>query len=175
MTKTKHLLLFFVTLLFLCSVSGCDKKDLPVGTGVEFYLVKSVSQTDPSAIVTEDRPFIPYSEIQSYNTVTYTYKVSDRVLSSFAEHQKTVEKNTGLALRGSLFVLKVNGEIIYTGMLWYDNLYDGIDSGIYIPAHIENNNMVVNLLHLDNKFPISDKRNDARILSVLREDGKLIE
>ena len=164
----KILLLIFAAILLLPCFSGCDKKDLSVGTGVEFYLLKSVSQTDPSAIETEDRPFIPYSEIQHYNPATYTYKVSKEIRKTYGDNTYHMEK---LAGRG--FVVKVNGETIYRGE-FINPISSYLGTGIKINSITETGDMLVYIIDLPSAG-VTDNRNNERILSVLRKDGKLIE
>lgn len=167
----KPIIILITSLLFLL-LNGCQKEEFSAGMGVEFYLVENYQLTesgaiDESTVVTQSKPSIYYSDILSYNSQKYTFEVSTKITNALGA-TKDIDKS----IIGKPFALKVNGEIIYTGFFW-SWFYSSFPIGIAAFTMYDTNDMRMELFDIDKNIP--DNRNDERILSVLRKDGKLIE
>jgi hypothetical protein len=161
----------FVILTVLLISTSCKKEKInpDAGTNVEFYLIDNYTTDQLDMPINEDSAtlndtvLISYSEIISYNSKTYEFKVSEEVLERLNYYQA--------------FAVTVDKEIIYTGYFWasFSSL---IVNWVVIDILFTENNM----LHVQLGYPgllegmsIPDRRNDTRILDVMQRDNKLIE
>ena len=158
-------------LSMLIMVSACDKEPINpnAGKNVEFYLLDN-DMTDiqdmaisPDIATLNDSVLIGYDDIISYNLKTYDFKVSGDVmerLNSYAAFAVTVDK-----------------EVIYTGYFWTSISSRIVNTIVIDLLFAEGNTLHVQLGYpgLMDGMTIQDKRNDPRILDVLRQDKKLIE
>ncbi|MDD3789350.1 MAG: hypothetical protein PHO94_11745 [Petrimonas sp.] len=176
MTNTKSALISIAVLLLLTGISGCENPEFPIGQGVEFYFIEKYALTDSttaidgSSIVCSNKPFITYSDIRWYDPTTYTFKLSRGTMKNW-DNLDYYEKE----LSGKNFVVKVKGESIYTGH-FQSNVSSFIGDGVILSwggNAFKNDELVMSVLMPFHDF--DDKRNDERILAVLRNDGKLKE
>jgi hypothetical protein len=174
--KIKVLAVFVLFML-----TGCDKNDDIQNNsdfGIEFYLLKEYKTEEnvcrckiiENTVKIEHEPLIKYSDIISYNKNTYTFIISDSII--------LYDPREYCPLLKKAFAVTIDKEVIYTGYFW---------SGF---SSLGCNWIIVDLLkyYWKNEFivelgypgiiigdTIPDKRNDPRILEVLRNDNKLIE
>lgn len=173
-------LIFYAALFIIVSslLAACDKNDDPerVTGGVELYLlesfetVESSCQIDNSTAVLKQDPFIKYSDFLSYNPEEYVFRVSE-------DAEETIE-NMEHPVNGVAFGVTADDELVYTGYFWpaHSSL---ICNWICIdPLSIyQGNELMVQMGYpgMMEGWEIPDKRNDPRILTIFRGDGKLIE
>lgn len=172
--KTK--LIFSIFGLFILIAFGC-KKDEPSETSdgkIELYLIDTYSkvghsyQIDESSVVTKDTPLISYSDILSYDSSEYAFELSDKALAAI--------KNLELSVYGLPFAIKANGTLIYTGYFWPSYSSASCDWVVIDPimANIGNKIQVrLGYPGLIQGQTIQDKRNDERIIQILKLDHKL--
>jgi len=146
----------------------------PVTGYVELYLLDSYKtigntrQIDESTVVTKATPLIEYSELLSYDTDKYVFKISDKA--------KTAINNIKHSVFGVPFAVKAGNEIIYTGYFWPGFSSCSCDWVVIDPIMIDmKGEMAVNLGYPGPSFEaaIPDKRNDKRILDIFANDHKL--
>ena len=166
-------LILFVSIYF----TSCEKDNTPSNAEVEFYLLSSFKTKDgtckiiDSSVIMSDSALIKYDEIISYNMRNYSFKISDRIadwLNDF-EHSR---------IHTRAFALTIDKEIIYTGYFWA-GFSSAMCGWIVIDPlnYSGNNELIVKLgypgLVVGDTIP--DKRNDKKLLDVLRMDNKLIK
>ncbi len=172
--KTK---LFYSVIALLALVAfGCEKnEDLPNSKGkIEVYLLESFSkvgnsyQINESSVITQSSPLIYYSDILSYDSSEFTYQLSDRA-------KKAIEK-LNLPLHGLAFAVMANGTLVYTGYFWPSYSSASCDWVVIDPIMTSfRKAMEVSLGYpglLQGQI-IPDKRNDARLINILKLDNKL--
>jgi len=167
-----------VTILALLSIISisCEKKNTVPKEGIHFYLLSDHESLDPlweideSTILLEEIPLIKYEDILSYDTKNHSFKIS----SAAQERLKGKESD----IHSRPFVLVANKEYIYTGYFWaaYSSAicpWLNID-----PIHAQ----YAGELRIELGYPwlmedmtIPDRRNDQRILNILKQDRKLTD
>jgi len=170
-----RLLLVSIAFLSVLSVS-CENKNTIDEGGIYIYLLADHESLDPlweideSTIVPEEKPIIQYEDILSYDSKSHTFKISSAAQESF--------KGTESSIHSRPFVLVANNEYIYTGYFWaaYSS---AICPWLTIdPIHAQyagELRIALGYPWLMEDMSIPDRRNDGRILNILRQDGKLIE
>jgi len=167
-----------IVFLILTTFISCSKDtdDIKAEGEIEFYLIKSfetIENTDEIielTVITNDEPLIKYSEIESYNPNTYTFKITDEARNQFKDFE--------LFPARAAFAIKVNKKIIYTG--YFIPCYSSVSCNWVVIDPIEinfENNMHVKLGYpgLPEGTSIPDKRNDEIIIAILKRDNKLVE
>ncbi len=143
---------------------------------MEFYLLEawenlnSTPAIDLGVHCSQEHPLLTYSELKSYNSKEYFFKVSDaaRELIEGMEH----------SVGGIAFAVTANDVVVYTG--YFVPCYSSVSvQWIVIDPlfwHLTNR-MYVNLGYPAQfeGFEIPDLRNDERILKIFRRDRKLVE
>jgi hypothetical protein len=166
-------ILFLVGLVFIISGS-CSKNtdDLPHNS-VDFYAISEYKTMDQSMAIIEstvrlsDSLFIPYAEIFSYNPADYTFTVSNRVSDHLSDFDR-------IPLARKPFAVVCDGEIIYSGYFWYSFMSSMCDWTIIDPIDYSGENKITVSLGYPADFSgVVDRRNDPRLLEVLRRHGKL--
>ncbi|MFC2112930.1 hypothetical protein ACFLTA_06655 [Bacteroidota bacterium] len=158
-------------LSMLIMISACDKESINpnAGKNVEFYLLDN-DMTDiydmaisPDIAILNDSVLIGYDDIISYNLKTYDFKVSGDVMERLNSYEA--------------FAVTVDKEVIYTGYFWTSISSRIVNTIVIDLVFTEENTLHVQLGYpgLMDGMTIQDKRNDPRILDVLRRDKKLIE
>lgn len=169
--------LIIPTLVFLSllSVSCEKKKTIPEG-GIHIYLLSNHESLDPlweigdSTIVPEESPIIGYEDILSYDQKSHAFKISSSAQASLKGKESDIH--------GRPFVLVADKEYIYTGYFWA-SYSSSICPWLTIdPIHAQ----YAGELRIELGYPwmmedmsIPDRRNDERILGILRQDRKLID
>lgn len=173
----KRLMKFFCFCVMAGTIfSSCQKNDQPLhrNGGVELYLLSSfktignTNQIDESTIISSPLPLVTYSEIQYYDATTCTFKISDSA--------KEAIKGIKHSVFGVAFALKVNQEVIYTGYFWPSYSSATCAWVVIDPFGINQNNEVdvrIGYPGLIAGQTIPDKRNDPRLLDILKRDNKL--
>jgi len=160
-----------LSIALLLLIAGCEqhKVNTESGSAVEFYLLDSYSTLENSSRIIEsgatlnDSALIAYDEIITYNSNSHEFRVAGEVIErlTFA----------------SAFAVTVDREIIYTGYIWAAYSSAIVDWIIIDQVFIKDNLLQVQLGYPGTLpgITIPDRRNDPRILEVLRRDKKLIE
>jgi predicted small secreted protein len=174
----RPILLIALFVLIQWCFTACDKKENtnPGNGEVELFLldsyktVGSTNQIDEKTVVTQASPLVAYSDIQSYDSRTCTFKLSDRAKEDI--------KNLEHSVHGIAFAVKANNVLVYTGYFWPSYSSASCDWVVADPGMLLlGNEISVRLgypgLHEGQIIP--DKRNDQRILDIFASDGKLIE
>lgn len=111
--------IYFLTIIFLgltLFLTGCEKEetDKAKGKDVELYLIESYETTDiqyqidENSVITKTNPLLYYSDFLFYDSNNYVFVIS--------EESKNRIKNLEYPVHGIPFALKVDNEIIYTGL-----------------------------------------------------------
>lgn len=172
----KATLLVSMVGLFILLAFGC-KKDEPSGASdgkIELYLIDTYSkigysyQIDESSVVTKNTPLISYADFLSYDSSEYTFELSDRALAAI--------KNLEHSVHGLPFAIKANDTLIYTGYFWPSYSSAGCDWVVIDPIMASIRNKIEVRLGYPGLIEgktIQDKRNDERIIRILKLDHKL--
>ena len=165
-------------LLFCCWIpSGCKKgNDTPEsGKKIEFYLLKSyakVAGSDAiaaSSMVLNDTALIKYGDILWYDTVNYTFKITDapaKWLNDFQHNQS----------HGKAFAVTVDKRILYTGYFWAGFSSASCNWIVVDPLNYSGKNELtvrIGYPGLMAGTTIPDHRNDTELLEILQADKKL--
>lgn len=155
---------------------GCEKDDKNSNGKVELYLLDTYSkignsfQIDEATIKTQVSPLINYADFISYDSINYTFELSDEA--------KNKIKNMKLSVHGVAFAIKANGTLIYSGYFWPSYSSANCDWIVIDPLMTSIGNKIrVNLGYpgLIQEQEIPDKRNDSRIIKIFESDNKLIK
>ncbi len=158
---------------------GCDQGSLDgiPGNSVDFYGLSNYQTLDQSMKIIEntvelnDSIIIPYAEIIAYQSKTHTFIITDYLSEILSDWE-----NNPLARKP--FAVVADREIIYTGYFWYGFMSSSCDWVIIDPIDDSDENKLTVQLGYPGIIAgdiIPDKRNDPRILDVLRHDGKLMD
>lgn len=167
------LLTLFISIYFI----SCEKDNTPSNAEVEFYLLSSFNTKNgtckiiDSSVIMSDTALIKYDEFFSYDMGDYSFKVSDRI----ADWLNDFENNR---IHSCAFALTIDKEIIYTGYFWAGFSSAMCDWIVIDPLNYSGKNELTVKLGYPGLVvgdTIPDKRNDKRLLDVLRMDNKLIE
>jgi hypothetical protein len=172
----KAKLIFSLFGLFLLFAYSCEKSESNANSNgrVELYLIHNYSRIDNSSqinentVVTEQAPLIHYSDIISYDSTECIFELSDRAIEAIKDLEHSVH---GLA-----FAIKANDTLIYTGYFWPSYSSASCDWLVIDPFMTSiGNNIQVRLGYpgLIQGQTIQDKRNDRRIIRILKHDNKL--
>ena len=164
-----------IIFIFSFSFNACYKTTDVEGE-VELYLIESFETTDgffkinESSVVTEDKPFIKYSELISYNSKKYYFEISESIRKNI--------KDSDQNLFSRAFAIKSNNKLVYTGYFWAGYSSQSVN---WITIDILST-YYGDKLWVDLGYPggfandsVLDKRNDNQILDIFRRDNKLIE
>jgi hypothetical protein len=172
----KAKLFFSLFGLFILTVYSCEKKEsnLYFNGRVELYLIQNYSKIDHSSqinentVVTEKAALIFYSDIISYDSTECIFELSDRAIEAI--------KGLKHSVNGLAFGIKVNDKLIYTGYFWPGYSSASCDWVVIDPFMTSIGNKIqVRLGYpgLVQGQTIQDKRNDGRIIQILKQDNKL--
>ncbi len=173
----KLLKIFFA--FFIATLVNCQKSttDVVIGDKLEFYLLENYTTVDNTMRIDESSAsissevLINYDDIISYNSSTYCLKVSPDIMEE-------LKVNDGFNYHTKAFAITIDREIIYTGYFWYA-FSSRICDWFVIDPILSNNEtgLKVSMAYPTNEYRISDvdKRNDSRILRLLKKDGKLVQ
>ncbi len=166
--------IFVYSIVALLSIStfGCNRETESNGK-VEFYLLDSFStlekscQINDTTVTTKSEVLVNYSDIISYDSDNYIFELSDAAVTKI--------KNLDYSVNGLAFAVKANEELIYTGYFW-----PGFSSAscawlVIDPISLSDGKAEVKLGY-PTLYPdqyIEDKRNDERIIDILKLDNKL--
>jgi hypothetical protein len=112
---------------------------------------------------------IKYDNIISYNPITYSFRISDSLITDSKDLGSLIQK---------AFAVTIDKRIIYTGYFWSGYLSNFVDWVVIDLLTYElNNELIVELGYgpIADGDSIPDKRNDERIIELLRKDNKIIE
>lgn len=173
--RMKKLNFYLLALLFVLS-TACENNlsQSDSEAKVELYLIETYTkheksmQIDEKSVVTKQQPLIAYNDITSYSSKEYKFELSENAIQSI--------KNLQAPVNGLAFAIKANNEIVYTGYFWPSYSSATCDCIVIDPLMIYGNNKI----HVELGYPglleemlIDDKRNDTRIISILKKDRKL--
>ena len=178
-TSMKRQILFFalfVTLNFI--FVACAKNDgtNPKDGSVELFLLNSYKtigstyQIDEKTIVTKSQPLVTYSDFQSYDPNTFTFKISNTAEEAI--------KSLDHSVHGIAFAIKANNVLIYSGYFWPSYSSASCSWVVIDPTRLSlDNELNVRLGYpgLIEGQVIPDNRNDKRILDIFTSDDKLIK
>lgn len=168
---------FFPGLLLILSIFlSCEKNNGDVSGDVELFLIESFETIDQScgieisSVEIKLEPLISYSEIKSYNSKKYTFKISDKAREAVEGLEHSV---FGLPLA---FV--ANDEVIYTAYFWPSYSSGSCQWVVIDPLMVQMNNKLTVSLGYPGPFEgitIPDMRNSPMILDIFQRDKKLID
>lgn len=162
--------------LFILLACGCEKNESSVTSNgkIELYLIDTYSkigysyQINENSVVTKSTPLIAYSDILSYDSTECVFEVSERALEAI--------KNLNHSVHGLPFAVKANDILIYTGYFWPGYSSQSCDWVFIDPMMTSIGPKIqVSLGYpgLSEGQTIQDKRNDERIIRILKLDDKL--
>ncbi|MFZ5940369.1 MAG: hypothetical protein ACOYXB_07325 [Bacteroidota bacterium] len=168
--------IFSVAILFV--LSGCERQSL-IGEGdtADFYILEEFRTQENSMAILEgtalagSEKIIGYNDILSYSPLTCTFIVSDSISERLNDVSST-------SVHGTPFALVIGGEIIYTGYFWAGFSSRTVDWITIDPLDYTGDNSLPVTLGYPAGFAadeIPDKRNDPRLLSLLKRDDKLVD
>ena len=169
-------LVILIMLFSLFGLTNCEKK---CGFGeingdVDLFLIKTYDnldqscQIDDSSVVLEAEALIKYDQIKTYDESEHLFYLNDDGLEMLADTEWPVD--------GVPFAIVADGLLIYTAYFW--PAYSSLSCNWYTtdPLLIEANEG----FRIQLGYPGGgsqtiepDLRNDERILSIFRRDGKL--
>jgi len=168
----KRISIFVILGLFIAGCHKSEDTNYPSTGFVELYLLDSYKtigyskQIDETSIVTKADPLIAYSDILSYDSSNYTFKITDKA--------KSAVNSLGLSVFGVPFVIKANYVIIYSGYFWPSYSSATCDWTVIDPIMIDyHKGLKVELGYPWPWASVPDKRNDKRILDIFADDHKL--
>lgn len=156
--------------------ASCEKKNTIQEGKINIYLLSDHESLDPlweideNTILPEENPIIRYEDILSYDPKTHVFKISSSAQESMEFGESSIHARP--------FVLVGDKEYIYTGYFWASYSSAICPWLIIDPIHAQYaGELTVRLGYpgLMEGMSLFDRRNDERILSILRHDGKLIE
>jgi hypothetical protein len=171
----KKLNFYLLSLLFVLS-TACDNTltQSDSEAKVELYLIETYTKHEKSlqivesSVVTQQQPLIAYNDIVSYNSSDNKFELSKKAIETI--------KNLQTPINGLPFAIKANNEIVYTGYFWPSVSSAICDCIVIDPMMLYAGNKI----HVQLGYPglfehmkIDDKRNDTRIISILKKDRKL--
>ncbi len=167
----------FVLLALLFVLSTACENNLSQSDSdarVELYLIETYTkheksiQLDEKSVVTKQQPLIAYNDIISYNSKEYEFELSKKAIETI--------KNLQTPINGLPFAIKANNEIVYTGYFWLSVSSAICDCIVIDPMMYYSENKLQVKLGYPSLFEgmvIDDKRNDSRIIDILKKDRKL--
>ena len=165
----------FLVIISLNLLLSCEKTEEPSQTALEFYLLKDYQtydhvKIDENTAVISDSVLIQYDSIISYNKSTYAFKITDSTIN--------YDSREFSPILGKAFAVTIDKNIIYTGYFWSGYRSLGCNWIVIDLVRFEwENELIVELgypgLVVGDTIP--DKRNDERILELLKRDNKLLE
>lgn len=168
--KPAYLLFCLLIIAAGCEVTERSLDVEPeVGEVVEFYLIENYmtgmydATIDEKGATLKDTVLIGYDEILWYNSRTFSFKIADEALKRLRHYDA--------------FAVTVDREIIYTGYFW-TSLSSRSVNWVVVDLLMSKNSVISVELGYPGKIEgteIRDRRNDPRILNVLKRDNKLIE
>jgi len=162
------ILLFFSISAFY----SCEKNDENIEGDVAIYLLDEYNKKVESSAILEDgivlnaTPVLDYSEIVSYNPVSYTFEITPAA----AERLK--------GLYQSAFAVTIEGEIVYTAYFWSSissHIVDWVIADLITLYDSNSFKVGLGYPYLMEGMSIPDNRNDQRLLSIFDRDGKLLD
>jgi hypothetical protein len=169
--------LFLASLGFIIMLSvSCEKKNTIDEGGIQIYLLADHESLDPlweideSTIVPEEEPIIQYEDILSYDPKGHAFKISSSAQESFKSKESSIHSRP--------FVLVANNEYIYTGYFWaaYSSaICPWLTIDPIRAQYAGELRIALGYPWLMEDMSIPDRRNDTRILNILRQDRKLID
>jgi hypothetical protein len=161
--------------LLLIFGSSCEKQKPGVEGEIGIHLLSHQQTLDPlwevdeNTLTTEDIPLIRYEDILSYDPEKHIFRISSDAREGL--------KGQEMDLHNRAFAVKADEELIYTGYFWA-SFSSSICPWLTIdPIHAA----YTGELRVELGYPgwmeemrIPDRRNDRRVLDILRRDGKLV-
>jgi hypothetical protein len=152
---------------------GCQKTEMDLDNTIAFYTLKELSTLGQGFAIDESRVkignelLIEYDDLISYNVSTHTFTISDAL----------AKKMNGIKLENPYyqkpFALAIGKEIVYTGYFW--SLLSSLSCD-WITASPLGDQLIIMLGYPGTTGqPVNDRRNDTRILDILKRDDKLID
>lgn len=164
--------IIFIGLAIL--TGSCQKVENDLDKTIAFYNLKKFDTSGPGFAINESTAeagnelLIAYDDIIAYNSRSHAFIIREalsREIDVSATHRGYYQKP---------FALAIGKEIIYTGYFWSLISSTGCDWLVALPLGQE--------LKIFSGYPgfspdqqIPDRRNDPRLLEILKKDGKLVE
>lgn len=153
---------------------GCQKTENDLDQTIAFYNLKKFDTSGPGFAINEStaKPgnelLIAYEDIIAYNSRTHAFIIREalsREIDVSATHRGYYQKP---------FALAIGKEIIYTGYFWSLISSTSCDWLVAVPLGQELK-IFSGYPGVSLDQPIPDRRNDPRLLEILKRDGKLVE
>ena len=175
--KTKNIVYSFIILTFITfSNLGCQNDNSAQNEAkVEMYMLDVYStvnngcQIDELTTITKEDPVIRYIDFLSYDPAEYTFELSSSAVNNINSLEHSVN---GLA-----FAITVNNTIVYTGYFWPSYSSASCNWAVIDPLMLTAGSKITVQLGYPGpgQGSIPDKRNDSRIISIFKNDNKLIQ
>jgi hypothetical protein len=171
--------LYLTIISFALIITSCKKSEGQIQkiTGnVELYILDDYTtmnnscQIVESSITLRDTAVLVYSDIISYNPAKYEFDFIDAAIEKVNDINQTVF--------GTAFAIIANDSLVYTG--YFIPLYSSTGCAWTIINLPLGNPQAESVLKVKIGYPgpqvginIPDKRNDPRLMEILKNDGKL--
>lgn len=168
-----------IILSLLCCLlaTGCKKNPYVAKSDseIEIYLLKSytkVTGTDAissSSVVLEDSPLISYEDILWYDSIKYTFKITEAPAKWLNDTQTNHS-------HGKAFAVTIDKKILYTGYFWAGFSSASCNWITIDPLNYSGRNELrvsIGYPGLMTGANIPDHRNDKELLDLLEADKKL--
>ncbi|MBK8503245.1 MAG: hypothetical protein IPL46_14110 [Saprospiraceae bacterium] len=164
-----------LTLIFcvLIIIGGCQKVENDLDNTIAFYSLKEFNTTgqgfaiDESKVKIGNELIIEYEDLISYDVETHTFTISEALA------KKMNDTKLDNPYYQKPFALAIGKEIVYTGYFW--SLFSSLSCD-WTTAYPLGDHLVIRLGYPGQAgLPITDRRNDIRVLNILMRDGKLVE
>jgi hypothetical protein len=150
---------------------SCSSDQVSTGEKVEIYLLKSFQtvagkcQIDPDLSVLQDTALVADQEILAYATSTYKFRLAPTAIQRIKD-----------LFDRTPFALTIDKQVVYYGFFKPSISSSSCDHSITMDFAWPSSNEIFLKLGYPAQLPgvaIEDKRNDARLLALLKKQGKL--
>ena len=161
-----RLLLFILTACVICF--SCKKDNVKAGETVEIYLLKNnlpvadKCQIDPASATLQDTAIVKNQDILEYYEANKQFALSDNSMQKI----KTLADRTPLAL-------VVDKQVVYYAILKPSYSSSSCSSSITVDYVGTGNRITMNLGYAGADLDIDDQRNNPKLISTLKNQGKL--
>lgn len=162
----------FVSVLLLIGVSCNKSGQSNIEGGVALHLLSDYEVNNESereiifeSAVTEEEPFISYTDLVIYNRTNYEFTITEKAKEKISNMDHSVS--------GIAFGLMANNDLIYTG--YFRPSFSSFANRALVIDPVSTSLVNENKMKIQSFHGIEDKRNDPSIINIFSRDNKLTE